>query len=91
MFVFAREFGQRGMNIMIPAWRSQIASELINLCIEWLSFICDDCVPTDLKTYRWTVVAIEFTMILTRGVNIIALSNDQFTQLRLKVAGCMTL
>ena len=90
-FVFAREFGQRGINVMDESRRGHLAITLINLCIEWLSFICDDCVPTDIKTFRWTVVAIEFTMIMTRGVNIVALSDEQFTKLRLKVAGCMTL
>lgn len=91
LFVFAREFGQRGINVMDESRRGNLALALINLCIEWLSFICDDCVPTDVKTFRWTVVAIEFTMIMTRGVNIVALSDEQFTKLRLKVAGCMTL
>lgn len=90
-FAFAREFGQRGINVMDESRRGNLALALINLCIEWLSFICDDCVPTDVKTFRWTVVAIEFTMIMTRGVNIVALSDEQFTKLRLKVAGCMTL
>lgn len=91
LFSFAREFGQRGINIMDESRRGHVAINLINLCIEWLSFICDDCVPTDIKTFRWTVIAIEFTMVMTRGVNIVALSDEQFTKLRLKVAGCMTL
>lgn len=91
LFTFAREFGQRGINVMDESRKGHLAINLINLCIEWLSFICDDCVPTDIKTFRWTVVAIEFTMIMTRGVNIVALSDEQFTKLRLKVAGCMTL
>lgn len=91
LFSFAREFGQRGINVMDESRRGHVAINLINLCIEWLSFICDDCVPTDIKTFRWTVIAIEFTMVMTRGVNIVALSDEQFTKLRLKVAGCMTL
>lgn len=91
LFTFAREFGQRGINVMDESRKGHLAINLINLCIEWLSFICDDCVPTDIRTFRWTVVAIEFTMIMTRGVNIVALSDEQFTKLRLKVAGCMTL
>lgn len=91
LFVFAREVSQRGINVMDESRRGHLAITLINLCIEWLSFICDDCVPTDIKTFRWTVMAVEFTMIMTRGVNIVALSDEQFTKLRLKVAGCMTL
>lgn len=91
LFAFAREFGQRGINVMDESRKGHLALTLINLCIEWLSFICDDCVPTDIRTFRWTVVAIEFTMVMTRGVNIVALSDEQFTKLRLKVAGCMSL
>lgn len=91
MFVFAREFGQRGINAMDVARRGNVAMKLINLCIEWVTFICDDCVPTDYKTFRWTVVALEFAMVMTRGVNIMAITDEQFASLRHKVAGCMTL
>lgn len=91
MFVFAREFGQRGINVMDASRRGAVAMKLINLCIDWVSFICDDCAPTDYRTFRWTVVALEFAMVMTRGVNIVAISNEQFSKLKLKVAGCMTL
>ncbi|ANB10925.1 mitogen-activated protein kinase kinase kinase SSK2 [Sugiyamaella lignohabitans] len=91
MFVFAREFGQRGISVMDANRRGTVAIKLINLCIEWVTFICDDCVPTENKTFRWTVVALEFAMVMTRGVNIVAISGDQFAKLRVKVADCMTL
>jgi mitogen-activated protein kinase kinase kinase len=91
MFVFSREFGQRGISVMDAGRRGSVAIKLINLCIDWVSFVCDDCVPTDHRTFRWTVVALEFAMVMTRGVNIVAISNEQFAKLRLKVADCMTL
>lgn len=91
LFVFAREFGQRGINIMNGSRRGHLAIRLINMCIEWLSFNCDDCEPSDPKVFRWTVLAIEFTMVMTRGVNIVAITDEQFTKLRMKVAGCMSL
>jgi mitogen-activated protein kinase kinase kinase len=91
MFVFAREIGQRGISMMDATRRGTVAMRLINLCIEWVTFVCDDCAPTDYKTFRWTVVALEFAMVMTRGVNIVAIPPDQFSKLRLKVAECMTL
>ncbi|CAN6610293.1 serine/threonine-protein kinase Ssk22p [Trichomonascus vanleenenianus] len=91
MFIFAREFGQRGLQVMDPGRRGTLCYKMINLCVEWVTFIVDDCVPTDYKTFRWTVVALEFAMVMTRGVNIMVFSKDQFAKLRVKVAGCMTL
>lgn len=91
LFVFAREFSQRGISVMEPNRRGAVAIRLINICIEWVSFVCDDCVPTEYKTFRWTVVALEFAMVMTRGVNIVAISSEQFTKLRLKVAESMSL
>jgi mitogen-activated protein kinase kinase kinase len=91
LFVFAREFSQRGISVMDSSKRGGIAIKLINLCIEWVSFINDDCAPSDYKAFRWTVVAMEFAMVMTRGVNILAISDDQFSKLRAKVADCVTL
>lgn len=92
LFAFSREFGQRGIiNVMDPGRRGSLAMKLIDLCIEWVSFICDDCIPSDPKTFRWSVVALDFAMVMTRGVNIMAISNEQFATLRDKVAGCMAL
>lgn len=91
LFIFAREFSQRGIGVMDSGKRGNIAIKLIDLCIEWVSFINDDCVPSDYKAFRWTVVAMEFAMVMTRGVNILAISDEQFTKLRAKVADCVTL
>lgn len=91
LFMFAREFSQRGISVMESNKRGSIAIKLINLCIEWVSFICDDCLPSDYRAFRWTVVAMEFAMVMTRGVNIVAISDDQFAKLRAKVADCVTL
>lgn len=91
MFVFAREFGQRGLPIMGESKRGRVALKLIDFCIDWVSFVTEDCPPSEPKTFRWTVVALEFGMVMTRGVNIIAISDEQFTKLRRKVADCMAL
>ena len=64
---------------------------LIKLAISWVSFICDDCDPNDRKTFRWAVLALQFTLHRTRRNNILQLPEEQFEMLRQKVASCMTL
>lgn len=91
MFAFAREFGQRGLSALGVAKRGRVTMRLIDLCIDWVSFVCDDCPPNDYKTFRWTVMALEFAMVITRGINIIAITDEQFTNLRVKVSDCITL
>lgn len=90
-FAFATEFGQRSAIHMDAQRRVANQQKLTNLALDWVSFICDDCVPSDKKTFRWAVVALEFAMIMTRGQNIISLSAEDYARLRLKVAGCMSL
>lgn len=64
---------------------------LMHLAINWVAFICDFCDPTDRKTFRWAVSALEFAMLMTRGKNILYLEPSEFALLRSKVATCMAL
>ncbi|KAK9333514.1 hypothetical protein V1520DRAFT_331982 [Lipomyces starkeyi] len=90
-FIFAREVGQRAMRYLDSNRRAACALKLVLLSIDWVSFVCDDCVATDKKTFQWSVNALEFAMMMTKGVNILTVSDEEFSRLRLKVAGCMTL
>jgi mitogen-activated protein kinase kinase kinase len=90
-FAFATEFGQRSAIHMDVQMRAINQHRLTKLALDWVSFICDDCVPSDRKTFRWAVVALEFAMIMTRGQNILSISDEEYAKLRLKVAGCMSL
>ncbi|KIY51306.1 hypothetical protein FISHEDRAFT_37444 [Fistulina hepatica ATCC 64428] len=60
---------------------------LVELAISWLSFICDDCDPTN-KTFKWAVNALEFTYSHTRR-HIVEVSEEQFQMIKCKVAICM--
>lgn len=91
MLSFAHEFGQRGRPLLSEARRSRITRKLFDLCLEWIEFVSDDCPPSDNKTFKWTVQALEFAMIMTKGVNILAVPEEQFAKLRRKVAACVTL
>ncbi|KAF2197085.1 MAP kinase [Delitschia confertaspora ATCC 74209] len=90
-FAFATEFGQRSVYYMDHNRRALNNLKLTRLALDWVSFICDDCVASDRKTFRWAVVALEFAMVMTRGQNILSISEEEYSKLRLKVAGCMSL
>jgi mitogen-activated protein kinase kinase kinase len=90
-FAFATEFGQRSLLYMDPSRRAMNNTKLMKLALDWVSFICDDCVASDRKTFRWAVVALEFAMMMTRGQNILSISKEEYSRLRAKVAGCMAL
>ncbi|KAK4635479.1 MAP kinase kinase kinase wis4 [Fulvia fulva] len=90
-FAFATEFGQRSAIHMDAQRRAINQHKLTKLALDWVSFICDDCVASDRKTFRWAVVALEFAMVMTRGQNILSISDEEYALLRSKVAGCMSL
>ena len=90
-FAFATEFGKRSVTYMDVNRRMMNNLKLTRLALDWVSFICDDCVASDRKTFKWAVVALEFAMVMTQGPNILSITDDEFTRLRTKVAGCMSL
>jgi len=90
-FAFATEFGKRSLMYMDSNRRLMNNLKLTRLALDWVSFICDDCIASDRKTFRWAVVALEFAMAMTVGQNILSISEEEYAQLRTKVAGCMSL
>ena len=90
-FAFATEFGKRSVGYMDMNRRMMNNLKLTRLALDWVSFICDDCIAADRKTFKWAVVALEFATIMTRGPNILSINDEEFTRLRIKVAGCMSL
>ncbi|KAH7915128.1 hypothetical protein BJ138DRAFT_1142396 [Hygrophoropsis aurantiaca] len=90
-YLFASEHGQHAQKYMERSALIKFNRLLIRLAISWVSFICDDCDPTDRKTFRWAVNALEFTLHRTRRNNILQMPGEQFEMLRQKVASCMTL
>ncbi|KAM7209308.1 hypothetical protein V8F20_000358 [Naviculisporaceae sp. PSN 640] len=90
-FIFATEFGQRSLLYMDNNRRSMNNLKLTKLALDWVSFISDDCISSDRKTFRWAVLALEFAMGMTRGRHILELDDNEYARLRAKVAGCMAL
>ena len=90
-YSFATEHGQQAQKFMTrPAWM-RYNQLLVRLAISWVTFICDDCDPTDRRTFKWAVSALEFALVRTKRSNILHLPEEQFDLLRQKVASCMTL
>jgi mitogen-activated protein kinase kinase kinase len=89
-YLFASEHGQQAQRYMDRSSLLKFNRLLVKLAISWVSFICDDCEPTDRKTFKWAVNALEFTLHRTKR-NILHLPNEQFEMLRAKIATCMTL
>lgn len=90
-FVYSRDFGKSSVKWSDSSRKSTVIMRLIHLSIQWVSFICDDCIPTDRKTFRWCVLALEFAMEMTKGFNVLILNEEQFSKLKIKVARCMSL
>ncbi|KAF2862863.1 SSK2 MAP kinase [Piedraia hortae CBS 480.64] len=90
-FSFATEFGQRSAIYFDQQRRAMHQLKLTHIALDWVSFVCDDCVASDRKTFRWAVVALEFAMMMTRGQNILGLTEEEMDTLQAKVAGCMSL
>ncbi|KAF9127452.1 Suppressor of Sensor Kinase (SLN1) [Mortierella sp. 14UC] len=90
-FRFASDYGLTSLSSMEGFPRSQFNLKLLRLSIDWVSFVCDDCDQTDRQTFRWAMSALNFAMKMTKGNNILALSDSEFSWLRTKIAGCMTL
>ena len=90
-FVFATEFGLRSVTYMDENRRQMNNIKLTRLGLDWVSFICDECATSERKTFKWAVQALEFAMQTTQGPNILHLTDGEFTRLRTKVAGCMSL
>ncbi|PKI82645.1 mitogen-activated protein kinase kinase kinase [Malassezia vespertilionis] len=71
--------------------RRQISQALARLAVEWITFICDDCEPTEQRTFKWAVAALENAMTITNGDNIFLLTEKEFHMLKTKVSSCMAL
>lgn len=90
-YAFATEFGKRSSNYVDANRRAMNSARLVELSLDWVSFVCDDCDAADRKTFKWAVAALEFAMAITSSRHLLSLDEEQFSRLRSKVAGCMSL
>ena len=43
-FIYARDFGKNSVKNLDSSRKSTVIMKLIQLSIEWVSFVCDDCI-----------------------------------------------
>ncbi|CCE65759.1 hypothetical protein TPHA_0M01840 [Tetrapisispora phaffii CBS 4417] len=93
IFLFTRDFGRSFLRVNVATYskKSVIIMLLMKASTTWLTFLVERCDPTDIKTFRWCVPAMEFAMRLTCGWNILGLDEKQFTTLKQRISTCMTL
>lgn len=90
-YAFATEFGKRSSIYVDSSRRAMNSARLVELSLEWVAFVCDDCDASDRKTFKWAVAALEFAMAITSSRHLLTMDDAQFGRIRLKVAGCMSL
>ncbi|KAI9300538.1 hypothetical protein BJ944DRAFT_291624 [Cunninghamella echinulata] len=90
-FSFASDFGMRVSKLFDPRHRLPLDLTLTQLAIQWICFITDECNPMDQRTFRWAVTALEFGQLMTKGTNMLALGEADFSMLQSKVARCIAL
>ena len=89
-FAFASDHGRR-IQTYVPASSWPRFSRLcMRLAISWVAFICDSCDPTDRRTFRWTVNALQTAYEVTGGKNILHLDPREFALLRKSVAALVS-
>ncbi|CAI4037646.1 hypothetical protein SMKI_03G1240 [Saccharomyces mikatae IFO 1815] len=93
IFMFGRDFGKSCLknDAFSPKRKSIIALLMVELSMSWLKFLVEDCEPTDHRTFRWCVLAMEFAMQMTSGYNILVLDEKQFQKLKERISVCMSL
>lgn len=91
-FTFASDFGSKALrNVGGTTKRKIIQRSFVRLGIDWLDFVVVDCVNTDKRTYRWSLVALEFALKITAGNGILDLTDEEFGMFKFQVARCMSL
>lgn len=90
-YLFASDHSWRVGGHMEYASYGQFGRLQMRLAISWVSFICDCCDPTDRKTFRWTIQALEYALKSTKGRNLLHLDTNQFSLLRTSVAALVSL
>lgn len=93
IYLFTRDFGRNFLknNIADSEKKSIIIILMVKIGIAWLTFLTEECDPTDQKTFRWCVTAMEFAMQMISGWNILVLDDVQFKLLKQKISACMSL
>lgn len=92
-YLFVKDFAKNFLllNVATPETKAIIIRLMIQISIDWLTFVLDECDPANPETFRWCVPAMEFAMRMTNGWNILGIEEKEFKLLKEKIARCMSL
>lgn len=90
-YLFASDHGRRVTPLIEASMLERFSRLLMRLAISWVKFISDTCDPTDRKTFRWTVQALDYALNVTSDGNILFLDTAEFDHLRKSVAALVSL
>jgi mitogen-activated protein kinase kinase kinase len=90
-YLFAAETSTRSLRPLETKYLARLVPTLMLFSIRWVNFICEDCQPSDGRTFKWAVQALEFVRATTGNNNILKLNLDDYAHLRSGVASCMAL
>lgn len=90
-YAFAADIGQRSLRSFESKYKIRLIPELQKFAIHWTHFIAEDCTPSEGRTFKWAVSALEFIRLVTKGEYIFRLDPEDFANMRSGVASCMTL
>lgn len=91
MFYVVRDSALLSLRLVDAADKRDFVLLMIRLSTDWIAVIVDHCAATLKRTFRWCVSALEFAVLVLHKFNVLLLTDEQFTILRQKVAGCLSL
>jgi mitogen-activated protein kinase kinase kinase len=89
-YSFSSSFGTKVLPFLTASQQEAIIESLLVLGRDWVMFLSTRCEPTDRKTFRWTLIALEFLVVVIRGDEIFGLPEDYFNELKVCVSWCIS-
>ncbi|KAJ1935360.1 Suppressor of Sensor Kinase (SLN1), partial [Linderina macrospora] len=90
-FTFVSNTASRGSRFLDLKAERYMRLALLHMCVGWCGFITEDCIANEKSTFRWAVLALEFTMRMSKHNTVQVLPGDDWQLIKSHVAGCLTL
>ncbi|KAJ1733921.1 Suppressor of Sensor Kinase (SLN1) [Coemansia biformis] len=90
-FLFVSNTASRGSRFLDLRAERYVRLALLHMCVGWCTFIAEDCMANERRTFRWAMQALEFTMSASKSNTLQVLGRDDWQVIKAQVAGCVTL
>ncbi|KAJ2801892.1 Suppressor of Sensor Kinase (SLN1) [Coemansia helicoidea] len=89
-FLFVSNTASRGSRFLDLRAERYVRLALLHMCVGWCTFIAEDCMANERRTFRWAMQALEFTMTASKSNALQVLGRDDWHVIKAQVAGCVT-